>query len=541
MADKAEEPKEEKPITEENTKEEQKAEAPKETVGPVKKESPHHKKHQKPKEEKKENVKNTSKDKKMPKTGMILGTVLIIIVVAAAIALIFMPAPVTVPEGTASDGIKEGDAVTIKYKGTLQDGTVFDEGEIPFVVGTGQVIEGFEEGVKGMTEGSSKTITIPPEKAYGEIDPTMVIPIPLTQEFDKIVNISKEEFTYTFNEEAETGKEYKLPDMKWSVKVLNIEENTVFIEQLVTQGTVLEYPYGSGVADVMGDKISISLTPTIGAQVQTLYGYATITEANDTYMWLDFNHELAGKTLTFEITVTNVTKFEPAEEDENILGAGDAITGSICGDADIVKTTKPKMEVFVMALCPFGLQMQKGVIPVAELFGDKADIEIKFVNYAMHGKEEIDYNTYQYCIQKDQPEKFWQYLRCFVGNGNHDGCAVQIGLDTAALSACVAVADEEFEITKYYEDKSSWASGYYPLYKINEAECNEYGVQGSPTIVINGKVVQVYPRDPETVKTYLCCAFENPPAECSQTLSSENPSSGLGWSTTDSGTAASCG
>ena len=535
MAEKAEEPKKETLTTEENTKEEQKAEAPKETEGSVKKESPHHKKHQKSKEEKKENVKNTSKDKKMPKTGMILGAVLIVIVVAAAIALIFMPAPVTVPEGTAADGIKEGDAVTIKYKGTLQDGTVFDEGEIPFVVGTGQVIEGFEEGVKGMTEGSSKTITIPPEKAYGEIDPTMVIPIPLTQGFDKIVNISKEEFTYTFNEEAETGKEYKLPDMKWSVKVLNIEEDTVFIEQLVAQGTVLEYPYGSGVAEINGDEISITLTPTIGAQVQTLYGFATITEANDTYMWLDFNHKLAGKTLTFEITVKDVTKFEPAEgKDKNVAPTNDVCT-------DITKSAKPEMEVFVMALCPFGLQMQKGVIPVAELFGDKADIEIKFVNYAMHGKEEIDYNTYQYCIQKDQPEKFWQYLRCFVGNGNHDGCAVQIGLDTAALSACVAVADEEFEITKYYEDKSSWAGGRFPLYKVDDAENIAYGVQGSPTIVINGKVAQVYPRDPETVKTYLCCAFENPPAECSQTLSSENPSSGLGWSTTDSGTAASCG
>ena len=388
---------------------------------------------------------------------------------------------------------------------------------------------------KGMTEGSSKTIIIPPEKAYGEIDPNMIIPIPLTQDFDRIVNITKEEFTLTFDEEPEIDKEYKLPDMKWSVKVLNIENDTVFIEQLVEQGTVLEYPYGSGVADVTGDKISITLTPTIGAQVQTLYGYATITEANDTYMWLDFNHELAGKTLTFEITIENVTKFEPAEEGDNSTPE----TSDVC--TGITKTEKPKMEVFVMALCPFGLQMEKGVIPVAELFGDKADIEIKFVNYAMHGKDEIDYNTYHYCIQKDQPDKFWEYLRCFVGNGNHDGCAVQVGLDTAELSACVAAADEEFGITANYEDTSSWVSGRYPLYKVNDAENIEYGVQGSPTVVINGKVAQVYPRDPETVKTYLCCAFENPPIECSQTLSSENPSSGLGWSTTDSGTAASCG
>jgi len=100
----------------------------------------------------------------------------------------------------------------------------------------------------------------------------------------------------------------------------------------------------------------------------------------------------------------------------------------------------------------------------------------------------------------------------------------------------VTAADEDFGITEYFEDTASWASGYYPLYKVNDAECNLYGVQGSPTVVINGKVAQVYPRDPETVKTYLCCAFNNPPAECSQTLSTENPSSGLGWGTSDSAT-----
>jgi len=522
----------------EETKEKPKEEEAKKEV---KEKKASHKKHNhKIKHEKKETVKNTAKEKEMPKTGMIIGVIFIVAIIALLAALYYVPAPGTISDDlqTSEDGVEIGDAVTVKYKGTLEDGTVFDEGEIPFVVGTGQVIEGFEEGVTGLTEGSTKTIKIPPEKGYGEIDPEKVIPIPLSQDFEKVVNISKEEFTMTFNEEPEIDKEYKLPDMKWSVKVLDVQDETVFIEQLVAEGAVLDYPYGTGTASISEDKITITLNPTMGAVVQTLFGFATITEANDTHMWLDFNHELAGKTLTFEITIVNVTKFEPNEEeeqDQSSQGAG--ITGAVvCADTGITKNAKPKMEVFVMALCPFGLQMQKGVIPVAELLGDKADIEIKFVNYAMHGKEEIDYNTYQYCIQKDQPDKFWEYLRCFVGNGNHDGCTVQTGIDTAALSACVTAADEDFGITEYFEDTASWASGYYPLYKVNDAECNLYGVQGSPTVVINGKVAQVYPRDPETVKTYLCCAFNNPPAECSQTLSTENPSSGLGWGTSDSAT-----
>ncbi len=80
---------------------------------------------------------------------------------------------------------KKGDNVKVYYKGTLEDGTVFDqspEGEpLSFTVGSGQVIEGFDEAVTGMKIGESKTVYIPVEKAYGERDEQMVIEAPLEQ------------------------------------------------------------------------------------------------------------------------------------------------------------------------------------------------------------------------------------------------------------------------------------------------------------------------------------------------------------------------
>ncbi|NOX71666.1 MAG: hypothetical protein GXO64_03125 [Candidatus Micrarchaeota archaeon] len=447
-----------------------------------------------------------------------------------------------VVNGNASDQppsanvVSEGDTVVVSYVGTFTDGEEFDKGNLTVRVGSGQVIKGFDEALVGMAKGASKKVTIPPEKAYGESDPKKIIPIPLSQEFDKIVNITTEEFNTTFGSDPEIGKEYKLPDMKWSVKVARIENKTVYIEQIVVSGTELEYPYGKGIATVEGDKIKVTLTPDIGAKVQTLFGTATITKANETHMWLDFNHPLAGKTLIFDLTVLNVTKSTVDENAKNDSNEGK----DIC--SGITKSEKPEMDVFVMSYCPFGLQMEKGVIPVKELFGDNADIRIRFVNYAMHGKKEVDENTYQYCIQKEQPDKFWQYLRCFVGNTDHEACMDEAGIDSDALDACVANANEEFEITKYYEDKSTWASGRFPLYKVDDADNAKYGIRGSPTVVINGKIAQVYPRDPETVKEYLCCAFENPPDECSETLSKDNPSSGPGWSTASSGgSGAGCG
>lgn len=80
---------------------------------------------------------------------------------------------------------KKGDSVKIHYKGTLEDGSVFDSSEgrepLGFTIGSGQVIPGFEEAVMGMSVGDSKNVTIPADKAYGERKKELVMPIPRTQ------------------------------------------------------------------------------------------------------------------------------------------------------------------------------------------------------------------------------------------------------------------------------------------------------------------------------------------------------------------------
>jgi peptidylprolyl isomerase len=65
-----------------------------------------------------------------------------------------------------------GDTVRVNYKGTLADGTVFDSSEgrdpLEFVVGTGQVIPGFDAAVSELAVGETTTVTILAEDAYGE-------------------------------------------------------------------------------------------------------------------------------------------------------------------------------------------------------------------------------------------------------------------------------------------------------------------------------------------------------------------------------------
>lgn len=80
---------------------------------------------------------------------------------------------------------KRGDNVKVHYKGTLADDTVFDSSEgndpLEFAVGSGQVIQGFDEAVVGMKVGESKVVNIPADKAYGQRNDEMVIQAPLEQ------------------------------------------------------------------------------------------------------------------------------------------------------------------------------------------------------------------------------------------------------------------------------------------------------------------------------------------------------------------------
>jgi peptidylprolyl isomerase len=80
---------------------------------------------------------------------------------------------------------KDGNTVKVHYTGTLGDGTVFDTSverePLEFTLGEGKVIPGFEEAVKGMKVGQSKTVTIPVDDAYGPRRDDLILEIERTQ------------------------------------------------------------------------------------------------------------------------------------------------------------------------------------------------------------------------------------------------------------------------------------------------------------------------------------------------------------------------
>jgi FKBP-type peptidyl-prolyl cis-trans isomerase FkpA len=66
----------------------------------------------------------------------------------------------------------EGNSVTVNYRGWLTDGKVFDESykrgqPFVFALGRGQVIAGWDQGVKGMKVGGKRRLVLPPALGYG--------------------------------------------------------------------------------------------------------------------------------------------------------------------------------------------------------------------------------------------------------------------------------------------------------------------------------------------------------------------------------------
>lgn len=74
-----------------------------------------------------------------------------------------------------------GKLVTVHYTGTLTNGKKFDSSldrnePFTFQLGAGQVIKGWDEGVKGMKVGGKRKLVIPPQMAYGAQSPGPEIP-----------------------------------------------------------------------------------------------------------------------------------------------------------------------------------------------------------------------------------------------------------------------------------------------------------------------------------------------------------------------------
>lgn len=95
-------------------------------------------------------------------------------VIVASVAYVFLSMPAVAASG---------DTVSVFYTGSFSNGTVFNTnvGGAPFnfTIGTGQVINGFNDGVIGMRVGEIKNITVTPSQGYGYVNQSLIISYPI--------------------------------------------------------------------------------------------------------------------------------------------------------------------------------------------------------------------------------------------------------------------------------------------------------------------------------------------------------------------------
>jgi peptidylprolyl isomerase len=88
--------------------------------------------------------------------------------------------PKTLQEASMSQA-RNGDTVKVCFTGRLENGEVFgkseDESPLEFTLGSGGLIPGVERGIVGMEVGEKKTITVPPEQAYGPKREELVVEV----------------------------------------------------------------------------------------------------------------------------------------------------------------------------------------------------------------------------------------------------------------------------------------------------------------------------------------------------------------------------
>jgi thioredoxin 1 len=181
---------------------------------------------------------------------------------------------------------------------------------------------------------------------------------------------------------------------------------------------------------------------------------------------------------------------------------------------NMTKSDQPMLSAFVVSRCPFGLQMQRIMANITDMIPEAARyMEVRYIGSAlengtitsMHGEVEAQENLRQICIREEQPDKYWNYVKCYMKEGKSEECLKSASVDADKLDSCM----EDTGRGSAYAQKDF-------------AQAGKYDITGSPTLIMGGKEVSEFDfatnttngRSPEALKELLCCGFDKEPDFC---------------------------
>ena len=195
--------------------------------------------------------------------------------------------------------------------------------------------------------------------------------------------------------------------------------------------------------------------------------------------------------------------------------------------ADVKKADAPKVSGFIVADCPFGLQMQR---LMNKAIGEQPALanvlDVKYIGAivdgkitAMHGDAEAQENLRQICIREEQKTLYWPYVSCYMKvQGTSAACLTQTKVNVGNVNACMADSKRGLAFAQKDFDLAQ-----------------KFNISSSPTILVNdSQIVSEFDfggRTADALKQIACCGSTTQGSYCSKELSKDQVASS--FSTTD--------
>jgi FKBP-type peptidyl-prolyl cis-trans isomerase 2 len=232
---------------------------------------------------------------------------------------------------------QNGDLVTINYTAFQEDGSIFDTtiesvakdparkkvswfvqkpaytGE-EIVAGKQELIPGLGEALPGMIVGEKKQLKLTPDKAFGPVDPKKQAAFPCIRTIPRVLRMPAEEFVKQFSTFPVLNREVELVPY-FKSRVIEVTERDVALENLAKNGQTATEGYGTVTISVVGDQVTTTLKPMIGAPFQAKDGMGIIASSDGKVFTVDTNHPLSGKNIVVDLEVMSLTKAAPQHID----------------------------------------------------------------------------------------------------------------------------------------------------------------------------------------------------------------------------------
>ncbi|NOZ86524.1 MAG: thioredoxin domain-containing protein [Deltaproteobacteria bacterium] len=179
------------------------------------------------------------------------------------------------------------------------------------------------------------------------------------------------------------------------------------------------------------------------------------------------------------------------------------------GKTASLKPNAVKVEFYVMAQCPYGVQVQKAIKPVLDKLDGYVDFHMDFIASelpggkfkSMHGDNEVQGDMLELCAKKVSPGKYMDFVDCMAKNPrqipkNWETCAQGAGIDKAALKSCKDGPDGK------------------ALLKASIERSKKRNARGSPTIYVANKSYRGGRRSNDFLRSICNEIKGNKPAAC---------------------------